>query len=388
MNEHINEQVDVNGHDTIHETKPFHDTWKLYIMHLCFAFVSRMWNMGLALLLAEITDNSLFVMATAGLVSSTVVFLGASPIGELLDRTDRLTSLSTALITKFTAVTIGYGTCGILLYLKNNYKYENVESVPNDHYGVVMYIIPLVNACAHLSFNMVHLAVEKDWVVTLSNGDSQWLSKANSIMSQIDMFCNALAPFVTGLLFTLYSPETVAIILLCCNALVSLAFYLFVRLLYYSWSLLRVRQRTRSSSSSSSCSMDYRAQVSPSPCFTEEDLTNAQFGTHVNSVHEGVEDGFTSLEERTPLLQTQIQSAVPSAALTSTRQRQRTYIQLLCCCWADFLTHSGCIGVMVAYSCLFVTVLSYGSLMIVYLKWTGMSTHWIGLLRYEGILLQ
>ena len=39
--------------------------WLLYIMHFCFAFVSRMWDMGVALLVAELTNNSLFFVAAA-----------------------------------------------------------------------------------------------------------------------------------------------------------------------------------------------------------------------------------------------------------------------------------------------------------------------------------
>lgn len=38
----------------------------------------------------------------------------------------------------------------------------------------------------------------------------------------------------------------------------------------------------------------------------------------------------------------------------------------------DFI-HSGCCGMMVAYSFLYLTVLSFGSLMIVYLRWVRYS---------------
>ncbi|OYY06532.1 MAG: hypothetical protein B7Y70_16305, partial [Rhizobiales bacterium 35-68-8] len=43
---------------------------------------------------------------------------------------------------------------------------------------------------------MITMGLEKDWVVVLSNGNSEWLSKTNSIMTQIDLACNAIAPIV------------------------------------------------------------------------------------------------------------------------------------------------------------------------------------------------
>lgn len=43
--------------------------------------------------------------------------------------------------------------------------------------------------------------------------------------------------------------------------------------------------------------------------------------------------------------------------------------------------YSGCAGVMVSYSFLYFTVLSFGSLMTVYLLWAGMSEYWIGISR-------
>jgi hypothetical protein len=42
---------------------------------------------------------------------------------------------------------------------------------------------------------------------------------------------------------------------------------------------------------------------------------------------------------------------------------------------------SGCAGALISFSCLFLTVLSFGSIMIVYLRWSGLSDIYIGLAR-------
>lgn len=70
-------------------SSPYKETERLYTMHFFFTFVSRMWDMGIILLIAELTMNSLFIVALAGFFSSLSIFLLSHVIGKWLDRTDR-----------------------------------------------------------------------------------------------------------------------------------------------------------------------------------------------------------------------------------------------------------------------------------------------------------
>ena len=45
------------------------------------------------------------------------------------------------------------------------------------------------------------------------------------------------------------------------------------------------------------------------------------------------------------------------------------------------LLTSGCAGTLISFSCLFLTVLSFGSIMLVYLRWAGLPDYYIGLAR-------
>ena len=57
---------------------------------------------------------------------------------------------------------------------------------------------------------------------------------------------------------------------------------------------------------------------------------------------------------------------------TSHQEQDSKSINLLTC---------GCAGALISFACLFLTVLSFGSIMIVYLRWSGMSDVYIGLAR-------
>jgi solute carrier family 40 (iron-regulated transporter), member 1 len=309
--------------------QPFGNGLLLYAMHFCFAFVSRMWQIGIVLLVAELTQNSLYFIALSGLLSSSSVFFFSSPLGQLFDQYDRLTCITIALFLKLVSVSLGYALCAEMLSLS-----LPLAEILNSYQ---IYSIPIICAIADLSFSMITMGLEKDWVVVLSNGNSDWLSKTNSIMTQIDLACNAIAPIAAGILFSFFSYGFVALILLSINAAASFGLYIFLQRLYHSWEALSVKS----------------LPVDPS-MITADDVAI---------------DGVSPLSYNSPLLHPdRASSAKPPRAMASVAP-------------SPTLLTSGCAGAMIAYSLLYLTVLSFGSLMLVYLKWCGVPDHWIGISR-------
>lgn len=290
---------------------PYQYSWKLYTMHLFFTFTSRMWDMGIVFLIAELTNNSLSLVAFAGLCNNLFLVLFMTALGNFLDRTNRLAAAEIALTVKFVTLTSAYAICAYLSYNKDS---------TNTSY--LIYLIPILSAIASLSFSTIAQSVEKDWIVVLANGDSSWLATTNSIMTQIDSGVNSFAPAITGFMFVYLSMSTAAVVLLSINAFATLFLYIFMYYLYHSWPGLSVRS-TRAVASA-----------------TSNDDTFSSAAT--------VDRGFISF--------------------------------FTCGVFDDFLT-SGCAGAMISYALLYLTVLSFGSLMTVYLRWAGVSDGMIGVSR-------
>jgi solute carrier family 40 (iron-regulated transporter), member 1 len=301
--------------------QPFHNDLLLYTMHFFFAFVSRIWQIGIVLLLAQLTNNSLFFVALSGLFSSCCIFIFSSSIGDLFDRHNRMTCMTIALLIKMISVSIGYFLCGEMLLHDSDETDLTTTSYQ-------IYFIPVICAIADLSFSVITMNIEKDWVVVLSNGNSGWLSKTNSIMTQIDLSCNAIAPIVAGILFSFFDYHLVAFILLGVNGAATLGLYIFLRRLYDSWETLSIKTVVKSYS------------------IIGEDLAV---------------DGL---------------SPVSFSPFASPRKALSTPINI-----TPTLLGSGCAGAMISFSLLYLTVLSFGSLMLVYLKWCGIPDHWIGISR-------
>ena len=202
---------------------PFERKDLLYAMHTFFTFVSRMWDMGIVLLIAEITHNSLYFVALAGLLGSMSIFMFMSHVGEWLDHTDRLEAVRFALLCKVCAVSAAYFICGV---------------IPEAEDKVVAYALPVLCAVAALSFKTITQSMEKDWIVVLADRDTEWLSGANSVMTQIDLFSATAAPAVTGVLFAAFPKGVTAMLLLLFNLAASVALWAFVRFVYRSYPVL------------------------------------------------------------------------------------------------------------------------------------------------------
>ena len=314
------------------------------MMHACFSFVSRVWDMGVVLLLADLTNNSLFIVAIAGFLSSGLIVLFAGPTGAIIDKSNRMNSMSIALLTKLIAVTIGYSISAVLMGDKAvaertaQHHGEPLEFEPSPF----VYVIPVFVAIANFAFSMIVLSVEKDWIVVLSSQNKEWLSQLNSTMSQIDMACMAIAPIFTGWIFAEWSGSFIAVFLLGSNAVVTLIFYLFVRRVYFGFPPLWQRR--------------------------EEEVPASKPTTE---------------SEGTPLLNgPEVQGDATRAHVSVHSDPIDCYCWYFKCLCRDFFENSGnCGGVMLSYACLYMTVLSFGTLMTVYLYGAGMSLYWIGILR-------
>lgn len=278
-----------------------------------------MWDMGIVLLLSELSNNNLTLVAFAGFLTSLFIVLFMGSVGHFLDQTNRLIAAQYALGVKIASIVVTFSLCAYLSSDSSDGRQLNIH---------ILYFIPCISALANLSFSTVSTSVEKDWIVVLANNDSRWLSITNSRMTQIDSLCNAFAPVLTGYLFSLFSPSMVAVILLLTNSISTFCLYFFMHYLYYSWDLLAVREQNSVSS---------RKQISEKTALLSSNKSDLD-------LRDSLEDeGY----------------------------------------FHDFL-NSGCAGTMIAYAILYLTVLNFGTLMVVYLRWCHLSDVWIGAGRGAG----
>lgn len=355
------------------QPRPFENRNQLYLMHFFFAFVSRMWDMGIVLLVAQLTNNSLFLVALTGLCCAMSIFLFMGMIGSYLDKTNRIVAVRIALLVKLTAVSVAYAVCAYLNITTTSDPVADAENLYNDPFKRrLVYSLPVLAAIAAMSFCAITQSIEKDWIVVLSDKDSRWLSTTNSFMTQIDLGCSSLAPALTGLLFAYQSHEVVSLVLLGVNAASVVALYVFMSHLYHAWPALG--QKTGED--------EIRRQVLELTHHSESDLESLPDSagndfTAVVSERYGTNDKNKSADSKPA--QASVPASAPVAPPVPATGTASGATSMLCC-MQDFF-HSGCAGMMISYAFLYMTVLSFGSLMTVYTRYCGVSDDRIGLFR-------
>ena len=180
----------------------------IYIMHTAFSLLSQMWNFGIALFIASISDNSLFIIALTGFIQNLSIVLLLPVIGKWVDRTDRLVAVHSALLVKVVFITLGFSICAFLPNSGKGYTQgdgvDGGDEIVDTNFYMYVICLPVVVAAASLGFYTYRICIEKDWIIVLANRDSEWLANSNSIMSQIDLACKSFAPAATGMIKRLF----------------------------------------------------------------------------------------------------------------------------------------------------------------------------------------
>ncbi len=317
--------------DNINNSMNRYQKNQLYFMHFSFAFTSRMWDMAIILLIAELTNNSLKITAMSGLMSSALSLIMMPKIGIWLDKVDRLQAVKSTLFYKFTSISIAYLLCA---YLSHQ---SGLAAAGSSLRMILFYLLPVFYAVASVSFATITQQIETDWLVVLANKDENWLRDTNAFLSQIDLGCKAAAPAFTGLLFAKFTQSNVSLLLVAVNTVVTVMLYNLLSGLYHKFPNLAQKQ------------VEKKAPKRDDNSAKKPEVENVVLG--------GKEWDAESL--------------------------MGTFLSS----FKSFAT-SGCAGVMIAYSFLYLTVLSFGSLMTVYLRSTGMSQSLIGTLKGVAALTE
>ena len=180
----ITEELESNGNASAIERR-------LYISHFLSTWNSRVFEFGAVLTLAHIYDDTLLPASLYALTcAASAVFL--SPlVGHYVDREDRLKVVRCSIIGQRTAVILSCPGFWILA------AYTAIVPLAKS----LLFSILCLLACVEKLCSIMNLiAIERDWVVLISEETSYELEVLNSQMRRIDLVCKLLGPLVIALI--------------------------------------------------------------------------------------------------------------------------------------------------------------------------------------------
>ena len=165
--------------------------YRLYLSHTLSTWNARTFEFGAVIFLASIFPGTLFYASCYALFRSAAAAALSSTVGGLVDSTNRLYVVRQSIVWQRISVAL---SCLILAALSAGAPKSGLTL-----YGFFVLITALAGI-EKLAFVANTVAVERDWIIVVSDSLGVERQGLNSTMRRIDLICKLLAPLGIGLL--------------------------------------------------------------------------------------------------------------------------------------------------------------------------------------------
>jgi iron-regulated transporter 1 len=209
----------VSGQDQDIEEEEDDDGNSSYFFLMCLshtlsAWEDRMWQFAVPILMMHIFRDTLL----PGALFALVQYLGCvvlMPIaGNWIDQAYRLKLVWYAIMVENISILV---TCAALTFMvwthqhKQDDDKDKHESLHLTASLIVPYLIIVVTGVTgEVTNQMQTIALENDWVVVMTNSNSEKLTRMNVILKRIDLLCKVLAPCAIGIFLDFYLSDKLA----------------------------------------------------------------------------------------------------------------------------------------------------------------------------------
>ncbi|KAG7005231.1 hypothetical protein G7Y79_00021g050980 [Physcia stellaris] len=162
----------------------------LYTSHFLSTWNSRLFEFGAVLFLAHIFPKTLLPSSVYAIVRAASAICFSPSVGSYIDRAERLKAVRISIVVQRVAV---IASCLLFWVMSTN----NIRLA---WFKPVLFGVVCVFACAEKICAVMNLvAVERDWVVVISESTGCELTVLNSQMRRIDLFCKLVGPLMIAL---------------------------------------------------------------------------------------------------------------------------------------------------------------------------------------------
>jgi iron-regulated transporter 1 len=178
-------------------------TLRLFTSHFLSTWNSRLFEAGVVYFLASAFPNNLLPISVYALARNAAAIALTVPVGNWIDRANRLTVVRASIVGQRVAVT---ASCGIFwVMLAPQSKGALSGRVLDGLFAATVVLACVEKLCAGVNL----VAVERDWVVVITEGDEVARRMMNARMRRIDLFCKLLGPLTVAFIAAASVPVAV-----------------------------------------------------------------------------------------------------------------------------------------------------------------------------------
>lgn len=198
---------------------------KLYISHFLSTWNMRLFEFGAVLFLASIFPHTLLPLSLYALVRALAAVLLSPLLGHYIDRSNRLVSIRFSILGQRSAVILSCILFWAML---------SAQKTTGGLLGALLLTLLSILACAERLCAIANtVAVERDWVVVISDSDEEYLQDMNAQMRRIDLFCKLTGPLIIALIVG-FSPKIAILTTMGLNMTSMMAEYGLIARIYHS----------------------------------------------------------------------------------------------------------------------------------------------------------
>lgn len=168
-------------------------TLRLYTSHFLSTWNSRLFEAGVVYFLASIFPDNLLPVSIYALSRNIAAIFFAVPVGHWIDTAHRLTVVRASIVGQRLAVAASCGLFWALLELRLGWKQSKLV---DGLFGASVLLACVEKLAAGVNL----IAVERDWVVVITERNEEARRKMNARMRRIDLFCKLLGPLTVALI--------------------------------------------------------------------------------------------------------------------------------------------------------------------------------------------
>ncbi|WVQ93477.1 hypothetical protein IAU59_000551 [Kwoniella sp. CBS 9459] len=227
----------------------------LLLQHTSSTFGSAAYDFASFLFLIEIFPDTLIPASLAGLSSTGCGLIFSAYIGSSVDKSMRLPFVRTTIGIQKTVQALSYSLFLILLIPLRQFAagafHGNGTFAQVGASWTILLLIISCSATLGLSATGMIVAIERDWITEIANGDPSVLTQLNTYMRRIDLLSKLVAPLVVSLMTSLGGYPAATGVLLGLSGLTSVTEYLWIKVVYDHFPILDRKKKAPASATAS-----------------------------------------------------------------------------------------------------------------------------------------
>ncbi|KZT57707.1 polyketide synthase [Calocera cornea HHB12733] len=212
--------------------------------HLSSSWSDRTLEFAVPLYLITLFPGTLLPSSLFGFLTTGASILLSNAVGNYVDHAPRLRAVRAFILTQKASNLAAYALLLVLFERLQGQAGRGLGSAGNAGVRALFVGVCLLGCILRLATVGMNVAIERDWVTTITTGSPASLTRLNAFLRRIDLLCKLLAPLFVSFL-TLKSYQLSIMVLMAVSFVTMFFEFVWIQLVHNEFPVLAAEQAER-----------------------------------------------------------------------------------------------------------------------------------------------